>query len=124
MVENTNMGGVVPLAGGLHTPIKVDPAVLARAEQRLAALEGRVWASARYEHNAVKVRLSVAIPYDDVNDRAATHSIELAEGDGSAFETAFQALIEAHLPRLLREGRKAAAMCLLSGEAAGEMEPE
>lgn len=113
--------GDMPLSGAM-TPRKLEPAALARAEQRLAGLGGRVWANARYENNAVKVRVSVAIPYSDLDDRAATHSIELTEADGTPFESAFQALIEAAMPRLLREGRRAAAMCLLSAEAAGEME--
>lgn len=124
MPEHSNMGGDVPLSGNLHQPRKLDPELLARAEKRLAALDGRVWATARYEDNSVKVRVNIAVPYDDINDRAATHGIELTAEDGSAFETAFQELIEANLPRLLREGRRAAAMCLLSAEAAKEMEVE
>jgi hypothetical protein len=120
-MANPRHGGEVPISGTL-TPRKLDPALLAQAEQRLAALDGQVWATARYEDNAVRVRLNVAIPYDEVNDRAATHAIDLVADDGSAFEAAFQALIEANLPRLLSEGRRAAAKCLLAAESAGELE--
>ncbi len=116
-----HISGDMPMSGSLVAR-KVDPDLLARAERRLAALDGRVWATARYEDNRVKVRIHVAIPYDDLNERAATHGIELTAEDGTPFENAFQALIEANMPQLLREGRKAAAMCLLAAESAGEME--
>ncbi len=117
--------GEVRQSGSL-TARKLDPALLERAERRLAGLEGRIWANARYEDNAARVRITVAIPYDDVNDRVAVHSIELGEEDGSMalFESAFEALIQENMPRLLREARKASAACLLVAEQAGEMEDE
>ncbi len=102
----------------------ISPEALDRVEQRLGALDGRVWATARYEDHSVKVRLNIAIPYDDLRGRVAVHGIELTAEDGTAFETAFQDLIDQNVPRLLREGRRAAAQCLLTAEQGGEMEDE
>lgn len=108
-------------ASGNLVPVKIDPALLARASRRLAGLEGRIWAKASYRDNVAVATVFIAIPYED-EGREAIFSEDIVAVDGTAFETAFQELIDANLPRLLRKAQKAAAETLLAAHQKGEVE--
>lgn len=101
---------------------QLDPEALERAIAAVERLEARVWATARYGDGPTRVALSIAVPYTDGPDaRVSIHQVELADHDASALEAAFETVITARLPQLLREGRKHAAAALLAAESRGEV---
>ena len=112
--------GDVETRGEVHAR-KVDPEALERARGRVSTLGAKVWATARYEDERCAVRLHIAVPYEaPEGERTAGYGMDLTAEDGSAFETAFQELIEANLPELLRLGRRAAAESMLAADRDGE----